>query len=320
MKRVGEETTERSDDRLVAAVNRVFHDVAAEYYDHSHGSILVDEVKRWQGIAKRIGRLLDGNSLRLLDLGAGTGFVPNSVLPHLPRVQQIIAVDISQEMLKRTADKLHGLGIRPQVSTVACDASKQPLASGSISIVTANSVLHHVPDPNACMREVRRILEPGGIFALAHEPNRRAPRNPVLLGLHLVHRVSSKLARTALHILGAGNKGTRKPKIHTEVIRRLRAEGIIAKDSQVDAKWVASVVDVHSPTAGQGLLREGGFDPYALVAQHFAGWECILLETYSHLGTLRPVNPLVRTGNALLKRLFPRCGWSFALVVRKPST
>ena len=58
------------------------------------------------------------------------------------------------------------------------DATMLPLADASLDIVTAFDVLEHLEDDDACVREVRRVLKPGGAFLVA------VPCDPKLWSAH----------------------------------------------------------------------------------------------------------------------------------------
>ncbi len=90
------------------------------------------------------------------DIGAGTGFITSGLLAAGVRV---IAVDQSTEMLAQLQKKL---GTDSGLDCRAGSAEELPIDSGSVDYVFANMFLHHVEDPPAAIREMARILKPGG--------------------------------------------------------------------------------------------------------------------------------------------------------------
>ena len=84
--------------------------------------------------------------------------------------------------------------LRPHVCglpKIAADIHHLPFADNSFSLVTANMVVEHVSAPELLLREVGRILKPGGIFAF-HTPN--ANYFEVILARHLPSAVKKKIA------------------------------------------------------------------------------------------------------------------------------
>jgi ubiquinone/menaquinone biosynthesis C-methylase UbiE len=90
------------------------------------------------------------------DIGAGSGFVTEGLLK---RGLRVIAVDRSAAMLEEMNKKFgEGSAVEYRIG----EAESLPLEDGSADYVFANMVLHHVESPPAAIREMARILKPGG--------------------------------------------------------------------------------------------------------------------------------------------------------------
>ncbi|SDM37501.1 class I SAM-dependent methyltransferase [Allokutzneria albata] len=87
---------------------------------------------------------------RLLDLGAGTGMWSRAFAAWYD--VDVIAVEPSEAMRARC----------PHPRALAGDASTIPLADNSVDAAWLSTMIHHVPDPTAAARELRRVLRPGG--------------------------------------------------------------------------------------------------------------------------------------------------------------
>ena len=90
------------------------------------------------------------------DIGAGTGFLSEAIINKGVRV---IAVDKSIAMLKKLKSKLGKSGL---VECRLGEAEKLPLAANEVDYVLANMYLHHVERPAVAVKEMARILKPGG--------------------------------------------------------------------------------------------------------------------------------------------------------------
>jgi SAM-dependent methyltransferase len=84
---------------------------------------------------------------RILDLGCHSGFwLHQQTAGCRPRV----------------GCDLEPVALYPDVQYVKCDARKLPFATGSFDLCTAWDVLEHVPDDQTMLRELSRVLRPGG--------------------------------------------------------------------------------------------------------------------------------------------------------------
>ncbi len=94
------------------------------------------------------------------DIGAGTGYVTAALVE---RGVAVIAVDASRPMLAALADKL------PPRAEVECrqgDAEALPIEDGAVDYAFASMLLHHAESPPTVIREMARILKPGGTLVL----------------------------------------------------------------------------------------------------------------------------------------------------------
>lgn len=97
-------------------------------------------------------------NLTVLDLGTGTG----SLLPFLGSyVDRVIAVDLSPGMLSRARERIRSEG-PDSVRFLKADTERLPLPDASVDGVVANMILHHLPHPEAALREMARVLKPEG--------------------------------------------------------------------------------------------------------------------------------------------------------------
>ncbi len=102
------------------------------------------------------------SSERLLDLATGGGHVARVFAPH---VAEVVATDLTPEILEHAAAYFMEQGLST-ISTAIADAEAIPFEDGSFDIVTCRIAPHHFPDPGRFVREVARVLRPGGRFVL----------------------------------------------------------------------------------------------------------------------------------------------------------
>jgi SAM-dependent methyltransferase len=111
-----------------------------------------------------LGQLLSGGPC--LEVGVGTGRI---ALPLAARGVQLVGVDLSFAMLERLASKW------PYAPLVQADAAHLPLAARAFDAALMVHVLHVIADWQQALREVRRVVRPGGI--LLHVWNNRRGDN-----------------------------------------------------------------------------------------------------------------------------------------------
>jgi ubiquinone/menaquinone biosynthesis C-methylase UbiE len=104
-----------------------------------------------------------------LELGCGTGFFTlNLKLAGI--LDQAWVTDLSPGMVQVAERNAASLGF--EISGRVADAEQLPFDDDSFDLVIGHAVLHHIPDLDLTMREVLRVLKPGGRFVFAGEPTK----------------------------------------------------------------------------------------------------------------------------------------------------
>jgi ubiquinone/menaquinone biosynthesis C-methylase UbiE len=129
---------------------------ALEYDTMDHSAVNAD-------FAEALAELLGGDAPAgpMLDVGAGTALIPIEICRRLPRAR-LVAIDLSRAMLELGQRRLDEAGFAEQVSLQLVDAKALPYADGAFDVVISNSIVHHIPEPRRAMRELSRVLRPGG--------------------------------------------------------------------------------------------------------------------------------------------------------------
>ena len=102
---------------------------------------------------------------RMLDVGTGPGHIPLLVVDRLADCT-VVAVDLSPAMLAIAADRVASSPHRARIELRQDDAKALALADASFDAVFSNTILHHFGDPRPFLREVARVLRPGGVLLI----------------------------------------------------------------------------------------------------------------------------------------------------------
>lgn len=100
---------------------------------------------------------------RILDLGTGTALIPIEFCQQ-SSAGRIVGVDLAAEMLKAARRNVERAGCADRIDLQQCDAKGLPFGDQSFAAVMSNSIIHHIPEPLDCFREMLRVLKPGGLL------------------------------------------------------------------------------------------------------------------------------------------------------------
>jgi SAM-dependent methyltransferase len=103
---------------------------------------------------------------RILDLGSGTGTGAFALLERFDQAE-VIALDVSAEMLHRLTRKARVLGLADRIRTVQADLDAAWPAIDAVDLIWASSSLHHLADPDRVLAGVFAVLRPGGLLVVA---------------------------------------------------------------------------------------------------------------------------------------------------------
>jgi ubiquinone/menaquinone biosynthesis C-methylase UbiE len=100
---------------------------------------------------------------RLLEIGSGPGYFTPDLAAVVPS-GGVVAFDLQREMLALASGRMAGSA---HVTFAQGDATALPFVAGSFDAVLIATVLGEVPSIDDCLREVRRVLRPGGVLSVA---------------------------------------------------------------------------------------------------------------------------------------------------------
>ena len=110
-----------------------------------------------------LGRLRAGETV--VDVGCGAGFDTLLAARQVGPAGRVIAVDMTPAMLDKTSLAAKGLGLE-NVDARLGFAEELPVESGVADVVISNGVINLCPDKVQVMREIHRVLKPGGRFQI----------------------------------------------------------------------------------------------------------------------------------------------------------
>jgi SAM-dependent methyltransferase len=133
--------------------------MAGAVYTHGHHESVL-RAHRWRTIENSAAYLIPHlrAGVRLLDVGCGPGTITADFAGRLG-LDFVLGIDASVDVIAEAQRDY------PNVSFAVGDVYRMNFPDGSFDIVHAHQVLQHLADPVAALKEMRRVVRPGGIVA-----------------------------------------------------------------------------------------------------------------------------------------------------------
>jgi demethylmenaquinone methyltransferase / 2-methoxy-6-polyprenyl-1,4-benzoquinol methylase len=164
------------------------------HYDRMGGVLSFGQDPRWRSALVRAVDPRPGQ--RVLDVACGTGLVAFALARH--RDCEVIGLDQSEAMLSGAHARLAELpALAGRVTFVRGEAERLPFADCEFDALTFTYLLRYVDDPGATMRELARVVRPGGRIGMVEfgvpdlAPLRYLWRVHTRIGLPLLGRLTS---------------------------------------------------------------------------------------------------------------------------------
>jgi demethylmenaquinone methyltransferase / 2-methoxy-6-polyprenyl-1,4-benzoquinol methylase len=144
----------------------------------------------WRRRALDLARL--GESGRALDVGTGTGDFALALLARSSGTASVTGIDISGGMLEIAERRAARAGLGSRYERLVASVESLPFPDAAFDVVMAGFVIRNVGDIPRGLREMRRVLRPGGCAVIL---DLHTPRNPTVRRLYRAYSfISPRLA------------------------------------------------------------------------------------------------------------------------------
>jgi demethylmenaquinone methyltransferase/2-methoxy-6-polyprenyl-1,4-benzoquinol methylase len=139
-------------------------DAIADRYDFLNHFLSAGIDRRWRRLAIQ-SLLLTGHE-RVLDICTGTGDLAIEAARAHPSAAEVVGVDFARAMLQVGRHKIVAERLTNRIRLVRGDATRLPIASGSVDAITIAFGIRNVENTSAACNEMSRVLAPGGRVAI----------------------------------------------------------------------------------------------------------------------------------------------------------
>jgi demethylmenaquinone methyltransferase/2-methoxy-6-polyprenyl-1,4-benzoquinol methylase len=138
-------------------VRSVFDSVAPKY-DVMNDLMSMGMHRAWKAYTVLVANVKDGH--QVLDIAGGTGDLALAFAPKVGVKGRVVHTDINEAMLGEGRNRLLDAGV--SLPTLVCDAEHLPFAGEGFDVVTVAFGLRNMTHKDAALREMNRVLKPGG--------------------------------------------------------------------------------------------------------------------------------------------------------------
>jgi demethylmenaquinone methyltransferase/2-methoxy-6-polyprenyl-1,4-benzoquinol methylase len=131
-------------------------------YDRYARLLSLGQDPRWRGFL--VSRVDVGPEDTVLDVATGTAAVAIELTRRTGC--RVVGLDQSPEMLETGRRRVAAAGLEDRIELVEGVADRLPFEDGAFDALTFTYLLRYVPDPGATMRELARVVRPGGTLAM----------------------------------------------------------------------------------------------------------------------------------------------------------
>jgi SAM-dependent methyltransferase len=131
-----------------------FYRIFSVAYDILNPYFYTDAMRR-----EIVSQLRNGVSLRVLDVGCGTGYTTSGIL-NREDVCEVVGLDMNPVQLKRAVKNL--VSEKDRISISRGDADNLPFIDGSFDAVISIGAIEYFPDPERALKELARVTKPDG--------------------------------------------------------------------------------------------------------------------------------------------------------------
>ncbi len=160
---------------------------------------------------------------KVLELGVGTG----ANLPYYSKNLSVMGIDFSREMLEKSKKVIEKNHIK-NIKLKEMDIQNMTFENDSFDCAVSTCVFCTVPDPIAGLKEVYRVLKPGGkVLFLEHMRSRNPLVNIILFMMTIMSKLilgTSMVRKTQENIESVGFKITERRDLFFDVVRIIIAE------------------------------------------------------------------------------------------------
>ncbi len=146
------------DENEKAARVRGVFDSVAQNYDVMNDALSAGMHRLWKRYTVAVSGAKEGD--RVLDIAGGTGDLTRLFAPKVGQRGQVIHTDINEAMLRVGRDRMLNEGVL--APPLVCDAEKLPFADNYFDVVCVAFGLRNMTHKDQALREMLRILRPGG--------------------------------------------------------------------------------------------------------------------------------------------------------------